>query len=119
MSFFDLLNGLLSELEVPYYEGQPELGESSPPQFISYSVDDVPKLWGDGELSVTTYGVTVNIYTSGTGKYREAENISRELTALLTENGFIRRPGSFGLSNDFPRYYHRIIDFYYDYDLEE
>lgn len=117
MSFFDLLNGLLTTLDVPFYEGQPELTDEDPPEvFLSYSVYYVPKLHGCGTELVTTYYVTVNIYTSGKDKQTTADNVSTALSALLTENGFVRRSGSFGLSNDFPKYYHRIVEFMYCYE---
>ena len=120
MSFFELLNGLLSELDITYYEGAPDFGEEIPPGiFITYSVYDVPSLRGCGEEQTTTYYVTINIYAAGAGRTVSADNAGRELTALFAENGFVRRSGSFGLTNDFPGYYHRIIDFYYDYDEEE
>lgn len=119
MSFFDLLNGFLSVLDVPYYEGMPEFERSPPEAFIAYSVYDVPKLRGCGEEIVTTYYVTVNIYTSGKSRKQSADRIGTALTALLTENGFIRQGGSFGISNDFPRYYHRIIEFNFDYEEGE
>lgn len=116
MSFFDLLNGLLGELEVPYYEGQPELGRTEPETFVSYSVYDVPSLRGCGEEQTTTYYVTINIYSTGEERTRKADTLGRALTSLFVENGFVRRSGGFGLTNDFPGYYHRIIDFYYDYE---
>ena len=46
MSFHDLLNGLLSELDIPYFEGSPELSDSTPEAFIFYNVYDVPALRG-------------------------------------------------------------------------
>ncbi len=114
MNFFNLLEGLLTTLDVPYYEGQPEFGEEgSPEAFISYNVYDVPKLFGVGQELYTTYYTTLNIYTTGEDKARTADNISTALTALLTENGFIRQSGAYGLTNDFPEYYHRTIEFNY------
>ena len=113
MSFFDLLEGVLAVLDVPCYEGAPEFERSPPDSFITYSVYDVPKLYGCGTEEVTAYYVTVNIYTSGEDRAHEADNLGSALTALLTENGFVRQSGSFGLSDDFPRYYHRILEFNY------
>lgn len=113
MSFFELLDGLLSELYVPYFEGQPEFSGDAPDKFITYSVYDVPKLHGCGREIITAYFLTVNIYTTGPGKAREADSIGGDLTALLTDNGFVRRGGSFGLTDDFPGCYHRILEFEY------
>ncbi|MBQ3887361.1 MAG: hypothetical protein II735_05270, partial [Clostridia bacterium] len=61
----------------------------------------------------TAYYVTLNIYTTGAHKHINSSYTEHNLTALLLDNGFIRQGGSFGLSNDFPRYYHRITEFYY------
>lgn len=118
MSFFERLEGLLSDLSVPFYEGMPEFERSPPEAFIAYTVYDVPKLRGCGKEMVTTYYLTANVYTSGKNKKRRADELGAALTKLLVKNGFIRSAGSFGISNDFPRYYHRIIEFNYDEDLE-
>lgn len=117
MSFFDLLNGLLTTLDVPFYEGQPEFSGEPPEAFISYSVYDVPKFFGCGEELYTTYYVTVNIYVTGNDKAQTADNINMALTALLTENGFIRQSGSYGLTDDFPGYYHRTAEFNYSREI--
>ena len=117
MSFFDLLDGLLSELEIPYYEGQPEFSGDAPDAFISYSVYDVPKLHGCGREIITSYDLTVNIYTTGAGRAQAADSIGNTLINLLTNNGFVRRSGSFGLTDDFPGFYHRIIEFIYSRSL--
>ena len=117
MSFFDLLNGLLTTLDVPFYEGQPEFENDSPETFISYSVYDVPKFFGCGAEMVTSYYVTVNIYTTGTDKATVADNISAALTTLLIDSGFVRQSGAYGLTNDFPGYYHRTVEFSYSREL--
>ena len=117
MSIFELIDGLLTTLDVPFYEGQPEFETEPPPAFISYNVYDVPGFWGCGEELYTTYYLTLNIYTTGTDKATVADNISVALTALLTENGFIRQTGNYGLSYAYPKYYIRIIDFSYSREL--
>ena len=113
MHFQELLDGLLTTLDVPFFEGQPEFAQDAPEMFLSYNVYDVPKLHGCGVEVVTEYYVTVNVYATGADRARSADNLGTALTALLTENGFVRRSGSFGLTNDFPGYYHRVIDFCY------
>ena len=117
MSFFDLLDGLLTTLDVPFYEGQPEFETEPPPAFISYNVYDVPKLFGCGKEVVTSYYVTINIYTTGADKATVADNLNTALTTLFTNCGFIRQSGNYGLSDDFPKYYHRIIEFSYSREL--
>lgn len=117
MSIFELIDGLLTTLDVPYYEGQPEFEAEPPSAFISYNVYDVPAFFGCGKELATTYYVTINIYTSGADKATVADNLSTALTALFTENGFIRQSGNYGLSDDFPKYYHRIIEFNYSREL--
>lgn len=111
-NFFETLEALLATLSVPFYEGAPETGQEELPEFIFYSVYDVPSLHGCGKEVMTTFNVTFNIYTSGQNKKQRSAEINAELEKLLTESGFVRRSGSFGLSNDFPRYYHRITEFY-------
>ena len=89
MSFFDLLDGLLSELDIPYFEGQPEFSGDAPDKFITYSVYDVPKLHGCGREIITAYFLTVNIYTTGAEKAATADSIGSDLTALLTNSGAV------------------------------
>lgn len=118
MSFLDLLNGLLTELNVPFYEGAPDFGQDPAPQaFIYYSAHDVPKLRGCGEEMVTTYYVTINILVAGSGQ--NADDIGHELTTLLINNGFIRMSGNYRFDDSFPKCYHKAIEFNYDYDYEE
>lgn len=116
MDFFELLDRLLAELNIPFYEGAPEFERSPPETFITYNIYDVPNLRGCGNEMTANYHLTLNIYTTGNNKKSRAVNLCTALTALLVRHGFIRQGGSFGLMNDFPRYYHRIIEFNYDYD---
>lgn len=111
MSIFELIDGLLTTLDVPFYEGQPEFEAEPPPAFISYNVYDVPAFFGCGKELATTYYVTINIYTSGADKAAAADNLGAALTILLTDSGFIRRSGNYGLTDDFPQYYHRTVEF--------
>ena len=105
MSFFDLLDGLLTTLDVPFFEGQ--------------------QLYGCGKEFLTTYYVTINIYTTGDRNGEDicvhagvvACNLGETVITLFTENGFVRQGGSYTLSNDFPGYYHRILDFAYSREL--
>ena len=117
MSFFDLLDGLLTTLDVPFYEGQPEFEGDPPAAFISYSVYDVPKLFGCGKEMVTSYYVTINIYTTGADKATVADNLNTALTTLFTNCGFVRQSGAYGLTNDFPGYYHRTVEFEFCRDI--
>ena len=119
MSVFELIEGYLQELEIPFYEGQPEFARSPPETFLVYDLYDVPGLRGIGVELITRYHITLNVYTTGT-KYRQKnDEICMKLTALLTENGFVRESGSYISMNDFPKYYHRAIEFIYDYELFE
>lgn len=114
---FDLIGGLLTELDIPFYENQPEFSKNPPEQFITYSLYNVPQLYGAGVEMITRYHITFNIYTTGTDYKQNADTISVNLTALLLENDFIRQSGSDSLSNDFPKYYHKAIEFIYDYEI--
>lgn len=119
MSFFELLDGLLTELDIPFYEGQPEFERSPPEEFITYDVYDVPNLRGDGKEKTTQYYATLSVFVTGTGRKARADRIVRDLSALLLDNDFIRQGGSYSSTDDFPRYYRRVTEFVYDYDNEE
>lgn len=114
---FDLIGGLLTELDIPFYENQPEFKGNSPEQFITYSLYDIPQFYGAGVEMVTRYHITFNIYTTGTNYKQNADDISINLTALLLDNGFVRQGGSCAVSNDFPKYYHKAAEFIYDYEI--
>ncbi len=116
MNICEIIDGILSTFKVPFYHEMPEFAREPPPRFIVYSFYDVPAFFGCGQEQVTRYHVTFNIYTTGTNFKSQADQISRDLTALLLENDFVRQSGSCSLSNDFPKYYHRIIEFIYDYE---
>ena len=120
MSFFEKLDELLSALEIPYYEGQPDFGEEPEPEaFISYNVYDYPALSGCGKELVTCYNVTVNIYTSGENRAVIADNIAHALWNLAEPEGFVRRGGSCGYMDDYPDHYHRIIEIICNYNNNE
>ena len=111
MSFHDLLNGLLSELEIPYFEGSPEFEGEWPELFVTYSVDDGPAHWGCGQEFCTRYNVTFSIYSTGENMAQNAEDTGTALDTILTGNGFTRISGSFGFGSDFPDYYRRIVEY--------
>lgn len=113
MSFFELLDGLLTELDLPHYEGSPEFEDDMPDEFITYSVYNNPAHWGCGREIVTRYTVTFSIYTSGRDKAAAAENISTALDTILTENGFSRIGGNYGYTDDFPNHYRKTADYCY------
>lgn len=116
MSIFELIGGLLTVLDIPHYENQP-VCKNPPEQFITYSLYNIPQFYGAGVEMITRYHITFNIYTTGTNYKQNADTISVNLTALLLENDFIRQSGSDSLSNDFPKYYHKAIEFIYDYEI--
>lgn len=114
--FSELVEGLLAELDIPFYENQPLLSKNPPQQFITYSFYDIPQFYGAGVEMITRYHITFNIYTTGTNYKQNADTINENLTALLLDNGFVRQSGSDSLSNDFPKYYHKSAEFIYDYE---
>lgn len=114
---FEIINNILDGMNIPYYDRQPGFSKNSPSQFITYSFYNVPAFYGCGIEQVTRYHVTFNIYTTGENYKAQADSINDTLTALLLENDFIRQSGNYGISNDFPKYYHKAIEFIYDYEI--
>ena len=118
MSFFELLDGILTELDIPFFEGQPEFSDDVPAAFLTYSVYEVPNLFGDGTEKTTVYHVTLNCFAAGIDRATVVDNMTAALTTLLIDNGFLRQGGSYTMTDDFPGYYRKIVEFSYDYDFE-
>ena len=115
MSIFELIDGVLKEMDIPFYEGQPEFARSPPKDFIVYDLYDVPFFYGCGEEQITRYYITFNIFTSGNENRQNSDKISENLTSLLLENGFLRTGANYSTTPAFPKYYRKIIEFVYDY----
>lgn len=116
MSFFALLDCILTELDIPFYEGSPEFSDEVPASFLTYSVYEVPHLFGDGCERTTTYHVTLNVFATGADRATVVDNMTAALTTLLIDNGFLRQGGSYTMTDDFPGYYRKIVEFSYEYD---
>lgn len=119
MSFFALLDGILTEPDIPFYEGSPEFSDEVPAAFLTYSVYEVPNLFGDGREKTTVYHVTLNVFATGADRATVVDNMTTALTALLTDSGFLRQGGSYTMTDDFPGYYRKIVEFSYEYDESE
>ena len=114
---FEIIDNILSQLNIPFYDRQPQFTKNPPEQFITYSLYEVPVFYGCGKEQITRYHITFSIYTTGTDYKQNADTINSNLTALLLENDFVRQSGSYAVSNDFPKYYRRVIEFIYDYEI--
>ncbi|MBQ8133488.1 MAG: hypothetical protein IJ192_03635 [Clostridia bacterium] len=114
---FDLINGILAVLTVPYYFNRAEFAEGEePPLFITYDIYDVPAERGDGEEIATEYVVTFNIFGRDPGK---ADKLYKELLGMLLENDFVRAGCNYSSTDNYPEYFRRSVDFNYIYYIEE
>lgn len=115
MDIFDEVDGILTELELPYYHDMPEFAREPPDTFLVYSAYDTPSLRGDGDEIMTRYHFTFNIF----GKNRKyTRQIYETLKPLLKHSGFIRSGTTYTADNDFPKYYRISAVFYIDIDTE-
>ena len=114
MKIFELIDGALKTLGVPFYSEMPEFAENEAPElFITYSVYDRPEYYGDGVELFTRYYVTVNVFGIMAAN---VDSTYIKLLALLNEYGFIRAGASYSSENDFPKYYRTAVD--YSKDIE-
>lgn len=105
MTIFEILDGILSTFDVPYYDHMPEFAEGEEDRlFISYNEYNVPSLFGDGAEDMTEYHVTVSVFGYNV---QDVDSLySRVISALINE-GFCRQGGTFSKSNDFPAFYRK------------
>lgn len=112
MRIFELIDGTLTLLNVPFYNGMPEFAVNEVPDlFVTYSVYDRPQDYGDGIEQVTRYYVTVSIFGTDQAAV-DSEYIS--LLSLFAEYGFIRIGANYTSDDDFPKYYRNTVDFSVD-----
>lgn len=116
MTIFDIIDGVLSGLNVPFYDHSPEFAEGEDPAlFITYDVYDVPYLFGDGNEGVTSYGITINVFGLSAG---DCDSLYKRVIKAFKDNEFCRKGGTFGRSNDFPGYYRLIGELTYNMEVE-
>lgn len=115
MNIFDKIDGILTDLSVPFYNDMPEFEREPPALFISYSVYDRPAQFGDGDETVTKYFVTFSIF----GRARtQTDELYERLKTSMKNGGFIRSGTTYISGNSFPKYYRITIEFNYDYEEE-
>ena len=105
MTIYEILDGILSAFDVPYYDHMPEFAEGEEDRlFISYNLWDVPSLFGDGEEDMTEYHVTVNVFGCDA---QSVDSLYDHVISALKDEGFCRQGGTFSKSNQFPAYYRK------------
>lgn len=115
MTIFKKLDNALDTLGVPYYDHMPEFVQrQEDTEFISYSLYDKARLFGDGSEQVTRYFITVSVFArSGSA----ADALRDRAAAVLRRTGFIRSGGEYGVGADFPPYHRRIEEFTFDLEI--
>lgn len=114
MSIFELIDGTLKTLDIPFYDKQPEFAENAvPPLFIVYEMYDKPQVSGDGMELITQYIITFSVF--GTD-INETDTTYENMIEALIDNGFVREGGYYTSNNDYPKYYRHTCDFSYDYE---
>lgn len=105
MTIFEILDGILSTFDVPYYDHMPEFAEGEEDELcISYNLYDVPSLFGDGAEDMTEYHVTVSVFGYNA---QNVDSLYDSVISALKNEGFCRQGGVFSKSNDFPAYYRK------------
>lgn len=111
MNIFDIIDGILTDLGVPFYNDMPEFEREPPALFISYSVYDRPAQFGDGDEVTTRYFVTVSIFARS---HTSADETYDALKTFMKNGGFCRSGTAYISDNSFPKY-HRITA---DYNID-
>lgn len=118
MTIFEIIDGILNQIGIPFYHDMPEFARElpdnfMPDNFIVYSAYDTPSLYGDGDEITTRYHFTFSIF----GKDRSnVKNAYETLKPLLKNSGFIRTGTTYTSDDDFPKYYRTSADFNIDID---
>lgn len=111
MSIYEIIDGVLGSLDVPFYDTMPTFAENNePPLYIVYSLYDTPDFYGDGEIISKKYIVTVNIIGNNV---QSVDELQGNVSELLQENNFLYAGCNYQIDADFPKQYRRIIDFSY------
>lgn len=113
MTIFEILDGALSELDVPFYDHMPEFAEGEEDGlFITYSLYNVPYLFGDGVEKVTRYFITVSFFGQD---YAQTDALFDSAENVLSAAEFRRAGTRYSKGSSFPGYYR--IDEKYTFDL--
>lgn len=109
MEIHNIIDDILTEFDIPFYDGMP-LSDDEPPIYIVYSMYDRCGLYADGKPLQTEYIITFNVIGND---LRKVDEIQSKLSDTLIENEFCYAGCSYQIDNEFPRRFRRIIDFKY------
>ena len=116
MKITDIIDGILGQLNVPFYHSMPEFAREPPDLFICYDFYDNPALFGDGNEIMTRATVTFSIFGKNTANM---DGTYKTLCRYLKLDGFIRVGARFSSDNDFPKFHRISVDYTYDFDFDE
>ena len=113
MKIYDEIDGVLSGLNIPFFDTMPSFAEDEEPElYVVYSIYETPDLYGGGKIVSTKYSVTVNVIGSNV---KDVDELHEKVKKLLIESGFVYGGGRHLIDPDYPTMYRRILDFnFYD-----
>lgn len=111
MTVFETIDGILTQLELPFYQNMPEFAREPPDIFIAYNLHDTPALRGDGHEIATRFFVTFNVFGKSNAT---VNNVYMALKSLLENSGFTRSGTLYTSDSDFPKYFRITTDYHID-----
>lgn len=111
MTVFEIIDGILTQLELPFYQNMPEFAREPPDIFIAYNLHNIPALRGDGHEIATRFFVTFNIFGKSNAT---VNNVYTNLKNLLENSGFTRSGTLYTSDSDFPKYFRITADYNID-----
>ena len=111
MTIFEIIDSILMQLELPFYQNMPEFAREPPDIFITYNLHNIPALRGDGHEIATRFFVTFNVFGKSNAT---VNNVYMALKSLLENSGFTRSGTLYTSDSDFPKYFRITTDYHID-----
>ncbi len=115
MKIFDIIDQVLSSMNVAFYDSFVDNGKERPDLYIVYNLYDTSSLYGDGVLLMLEYIITFNIIGDSVVN---VDCTQQKLMKVLQENGFVYAGCNYAMDSDYPNMYRRIIDFKINLEAE-
>ena len=109
MKIYDEIDGVLSGLNIPFFDTMPSFAEDEEPElYVVYSLYENAIFRGGGRIVSKQYSVTVNVIGNDV---KSVDELHEKIIGLFEENGFVYSGGRHLIDPDFPTMYRRILDF--------
>ncbi len=119
MIIHDLIDNILKQLDIPFYDGMPLFDDEEPPLYAVYSVWEKPSFYGDGDIRAYNYTMSLHFFCNG-ANLAICEDLEIKTKKLLLKNKWRyigSQTPSFGTSE--PQERHVVYDYILTIESEE